>query len=460
MTLSLALSQSLPARRGRLPFNPASLFSQGEEGVLFDPSDLSSMYQGRTGTTAAAVGSPVGQLLDKSGNGNHAIAPSDAARPILARVPATGRRNLLTRTEEFDNAVWIKAPNVSVTANTDVAPDGTLSADTLTSGANQIEASISCSISTTYTNSIYIKKTVGATYQPSLYLLFTGGTLVIYTVRLDTDTGVATAVSASGFTAPLNFSSSDEGEYWRVSVSGNSNDNTTAVLRLYANLAASSASGAGSQVIWGAQVEQSSSATAYQKVVSTYDVTEAGVRDLYYLEFDGVDDELATSLDANTVFNTTLPDNDYLICAGARFVSAGGTAAPFDRRAFFGDAFGYSGMWAHTLNGGEAGIYHWHTSAATASAAYSIGQTAVFTGRRDASAGASGQIYMAVNGVSSAGVDVGAMNGSAGSLVIGRQFGTFFDGHLYGLVVCGKTSTAAEIINTERWLASKAGVTL
>jgi hypothetical protein len=64
-------------------FSPSQLFSNGEAGAWFDPSDLTSMYQGRTGTTAAAVGSPVGQLLDKSGNSNHAVAPSDAARPIL-----------------------------------------------------------------------------------------------------------------------------------------------------------------------------------------------------------------------------------------------------------------------------------------------------------------------------------------------------------------------------------------
>lgn len=69
--------------RGAGGFTPAALFANSEAGVWYDPSDLTSMYQGRTGTTAAAVDSPVGQLLDKSGNGNHAVAPTDAARPIL-----------------------------------------------------------------------------------------------------------------------------------------------------------------------------------------------------------------------------------------------------------------------------------------------------------------------------------------------------------------------------------------
>lgn len=78
-----SLRLGLHARGAGAAFTPASLFASGEAGVWFDPSDLTSMYQGRTGTTAAAVDSPVGQLLDKSGNGNHAVAPTDAARPIL-----------------------------------------------------------------------------------------------------------------------------------------------------------------------------------------------------------------------------------------------------------------------------------------------------------------------------------------------------------------------------------------
>ena len=64
-------------------WTPEALFASSEAGAWYDPSDLSSMYQGRTGTTAAVIGSPVGQLRDKSGNGNHMVAPFDSARPIL-----------------------------------------------------------------------------------------------------------------------------------------------------------------------------------------------------------------------------------------------------------------------------------------------------------------------------------------------------------------------------------------
>jgi len=42
--------------------------------------------------------------------------------------------NLLTKTELFENAAWIKT-SMTVSANTTVAPDGNTTADTITSGA-------------------------------------------------------------------------------------------------------------------------------------------------------------------------------------------------------------------------------------------------------------------------------------------------------------------------------------
>ena len=48
-------------------FSPASLFAAGEQGVWYDPSDFTTMFQDSTGTTpVTAVEQPVGLLLDKS----------------------------------------------------------------------------------------------------------------------------------------------------------------------------------------------------------------------------------------------------------------------------------------------------------------------------------------------------------------------------------------------------------
>jgi len=64
-------------------FSPASLFAGGTDGAWFDPSDLSTLFQDSAGTTpVTASGQPVGKMLDKSGNGNHATQAIAAARPI------------------------------------------------------------------------------------------------------------------------------------------------------------------------------------------------------------------------------------------------------------------------------------------------------------------------------------------------------------------------------------------
>lgn len=66
-------------------FSPLSLFRNSEQGVWYDPSDFSTMFQDSAGTTpVTAVEQPVGRINDKSGNGNHATQPTAAARPVVS----------------------------------------------------------------------------------------------------------------------------------------------------------------------------------------------------------------------------------------------------------------------------------------------------------------------------------------------------------------------------------------
>lgn len=62
---------------------PATLFGVSDDGAIFDPSDLTTMYQDSAGTIAAAVNSPVGKIRDISGKGRHATQATAGARPIL-----------------------------------------------------------------------------------------------------------------------------------------------------------------------------------------------------------------------------------------------------------------------------------------------------------------------------------------------------------------------------------------
>lgn len=71
---------------GGAVFSPADLFSNGEVGAWYDPSDISTMFTDTAGTTPANVGDPVARINDKSGNGFHATQSTAAARPILRQV--------------------------------------------------------------------------------------------------------------------------------------------------------------------------------------------------------------------------------------------------------------------------------------------------------------------------------------------------------------------------------------
>ena len=73
-----------------------ALFAGGVAGAWFDPSDLSTVWQDSAGTIAGAVNQPVGRIDDKSGNGNHAVQATAAARPILRLDAETGTYYLET----------------------------------------------------------------------------------------------------------------------------------------------------------------------------------------------------------------------------------------------------------------------------------------------------------------------------------------------------------------------------
>ncbi len=62
----------------------ARAIAAANNGLLFDPSDMSTLYQDAAGTVpVTAVGQPIGKILDKSGNGYHATQPITASRPTL-----------------------------------------------------------------------------------------------------------------------------------------------------------------------------------------------------------------------------------------------------------------------------------------------------------------------------------------------------------------------------------------
>ncbi len=76
-------------------FNPQQLFSNGEQGAWYDPSDFSTMFQDIAGTTpVTAVGQSVALIRDKSGRGNDATQSVASSMPTV-NVDASGKYFLL-----------------------------------------------------------------------------------------------------------------------------------------------------------------------------------------------------------------------------------------------------------------------------------------------------------------------------------------------------------------------------
>ena len=67
----------------RSDFTVYDLFAGGKQGVWYDPSDKSTLFQDIAGTVPVTKdGDPVALMRDKSGNGNHAVQTVSTARAV------------------------------------------------------------------------------------------------------------------------------------------------------------------------------------------------------------------------------------------------------------------------------------------------------------------------------------------------------------------------------------------
>lgn len=174
-----------------------------------------------------------------------------------ANIKSYPNYNYSTYSQDFTNAVYENF-GVSVTATGVLAPDGTLTASTLTDDSTTSWESLRrtyavANNSGSYNISIYIKKTTGGTStRTGFNVYFSGGTQVQQLIRFNADTGVAT-----GGTTTV---TSESNNYWRLSfiVTNNNTGNTQLRVEYYPATgfydSTDNSTATGSHTVWGFQV--------------------------------------------------------------------------------------------------------------------------------------------------------------------------------------------------------------
>jgi hypothetical protein len=388
--------------------------------------------------------------------GFHATQGTTASRPIYGINPVGGRRNLLTRTEEFDNAAWIKT-NATITANSAVAPDGTTTADTFTatSASHTVYQSLTAT-ATIYTASVYFKQGTDTAFEIQFNTAsFALGVRLRYTFST-----AATTVTLGGSPSNVSTNVVDVGSGWfRATIS------VLCTAATWFFDVHGITSGATS-LVWGAQLETGSTATAYQRVTDQYNVTEAGVPSVSYLFFNGNNFSMATStitpgVDKAQVFAGVRKLSDAAVGVVAELSAAAGT----NRGAFVllsPGSTGASGNFAFYSTGSL--VVGSNATSATTLAPVSAVLTAIGDISGDLSS-------IRTNGVVGTNVttDQGTGNYLAYPLYIGHRFNNppttpsslFFSGHLYSLIVrFGPNLTSTFISATEAWVAGKTGIVI
>ncbi len=393
------------------------LFGSGEQGAWYDPSDLSTLFQDSAGTTpVTAVEQPVGLMLDKSGRGNHASQATSTKRPIYSR-----RVNLLTKTEQFADAIWVKsglgmgsAP--SVTSNAALAPDGTLTADHVT-------LAIGGSTSSSDWSWLYhnLLRTAGVPENFAIWVKAATPADIGRTVVLSGGSMAAVTLSADWVMHEFSALVTDSVTFsYGVRLRGNETPGATDV----------------SFHLWGASLVLATDAhLPYQWVNTATDYDADPAKFPGYLRFDGVDDALQTG---NIDFTGT---DKMTVWAGVE--ALGTDVGPIVVHPDFG---------AHSFQllspGFSAGVsVHCASAGTNAIPAQSltplVGPT-ILTGAADIAAD---YVGVSVNGGSEilgAG-DQGTGNYSNGPVYIGGNGAAFFKGSIYSIIARGAATPLPQI---------------
>ena len=410
-------------------------------------TNSSFMLRGQGGFTGTVDNVSVKEVL-----GNHAIQTTSVNRPVLARHPEGGIRNLLSYTQEFDDNYWTKA-DATVTANQIAAPDGTNTGDKVNENAATTphyiyQTGFTFTSGEEYTQSVYAKAGTNNIVQ----LLGTTAAFGSQAwANFDLSDGT---IGSKGTATAAAIQSVGEGWYRcsitiTATITSGGSAGLTALVPTKTSSRIFSYEGNPSNHIyaWGAQVELGSTATQYQHVTDDlrYDITEPfGANSLNYLKFNGVDDGM--SLTGLTSPSTPIT---------AWFGYSATNAESSDLKALIDIQTGRTILGASATGTNQVGYYDtgtglWRGFATDANALKVLTYDLVEDNAK-----------MRVDGIQE------YSDTTYDQLAIGGQIGLFasypltayrLGGNLYSCILRAAESTDKEIASTESYVAKKTGL--
>ncbi len=380
-------------------FNVRTLFANGEQGLWYDSSDLSSMYQDSAGTTAAVVGQPVGLILDKRLG---AVRGAEAA-PAL------------------EDANWVEAAGA-------VVGGGTATFTAVASGAGIV-------------GNAPVAFVTGQFYEVTFTLAnYAGGTGI--SVRLG---GAGSFVNTGGSNGTK-----------RIIIPAGGAATDISLLE---------GSGSGTYTFSGLSIRPLPGNHATQATSPSRFILRQDGNGYYYLEDDGFDDGMVTgsinftATDKMTVWAGVDKQSDAAI--GTVVEHSASSTANDGTFGLFAPITAATADYGFNLRGTTAQVNRFASPYAAPIARVLTAQYHV------AAATTAAQTIARINGNAPTVLTTPAATGvrasfSANPLYIGRRGGAGlpFNGRIYSLIVRGATTTAAQLAQTERYIATKMGITL